>query len=56
MSKVLEIYDGVVEIVSIAREAGDRAKVAVRTNDANLDPVGTCVETTGQRFITSLKN
>jgi len=47
--EVPEIYDGVVEIVSIAREAGDRAKVAVRTNDANLDPVGTCVGPRGQR-------
>ena len=47
--EVPEIYDGVVEIVSIAREAGDRAKVAVRSNDANLDPVGTCVGPRGQR-------
>ena len=47
--EVPEIYDGVVEIVSIAREAGDRAKVAVRSNDANLDPVGTCVVPRGQR-------
>lgn len=47
--EVPEIYDGVVEIVSIAREAGDRAKVAVRTRDTNLDPVGTCVGPRGQR-------
>ena len=47
--EVPEIYDGTVEIVSVAREAGDRAKVAVRSNDPNLDPVGTCVGPHGQR-------
>ncbi|KRM12057.1 transcription termination factor NusA [Paucilactobacillus suebicus] len=47
--EVPEIYDGVVEIVSIAREAGDRAKIAVRSNDPNIDPVGTCVGPRGQR-------
>ena len=39
--EVPEIFDGVVEIVSIAREAGDRSKVAVRSRDKNVDPVGT---------------
>lgn len=47
--EVPEIYDGTVEIVSIAREAGDRAKIAVKSNDPNLDPVGTCVGPRGQR-------
>ncbi|MBX9116373.1 transcription termination/antitermination protein NusA [Enterococcus casseliflavus] len=47
--EVPEVYDGTVEIVSIAREAGDRAKVAVRSFDANVDPVGTCVGPKGQR-------
>ncbi|BAP85737.1 transcription elongation factor NusA [Paucilactobacillus hokkaidonensis JCM 18461] len=47
--EVPEIYDGVVEIVSIAREAGDRAKIAVRSNDPNIDAVGTCVGPRGQR-------
>jgi len=47
--EVPEIYDGVVEIVSIAREAGDRSKVAVRSRDKNVDPVGTCVGPRGQR-------
>lgn len=36
--EVPEIYDGTVEIVSIAREAGDRAKVAVRSNNPDIDP------------------
>lgn len=47
--EVPEIYDGVVEIMSIAREAGDRSKVAVRSLDSNIDPVGTCVGPRGQR-------
>lgn len=47
--EVPEIYEGVVEIVSISREAGDRSKVAVRSRDANVDPVGTCVGPRGQR-------
>ncbi|MBL1225623.1 transcription termination factor NusA [Enterococcus sp. BWR-S5] len=47
--EIPEVYDGIVEIVSIAREAGDRSKVAVRSNDSNIDPVGTCVGPKGQR-------
>lgn len=47
--EVPEVYDGTVEIVSIAREAGDRSKVSVRSNDPNIDPVGTCVGPKGQR-------
>lgn len=47
--EVPEVYDGIVEIVSIAREAGDRSKVAVRSHDANIDPVGTTVGPRGQR-------
>ena len=47
--EVPEVYDGTVEIVSIAREAGDRSKVAVRSFDANVDPIGTCVGPKGQR-------
>ena len=50
--EVPELYDGTVEIVSIAREAGDRAKIAVRSNDENIDPVGTCVGPRGQRVQT----
>ena len=44
-----EVYDGTVEIMSIAREAGDRSKIAVRSFDADIDPVGTCVGPKGQR-------
>ena len=43
------MYDGTVEIMSIAREAGDRSKIAVRSFDADIDPVGTCVGPKGQR-------
>lgn len=47
--EVPEVYDGTVEIVSIAREAGDRTKIAVRSKDPNIDPVGTCVGQRGAR-------
>lgn len=47
--EIPEVYDGIVEIVSIAREAGDRSKVSVRSRDENIDPVGTCVGQKGQR-------
>ncbi|GEN47391.1 transcription termination factor NusA [Ligilactobacillus pobuzihii] len=50
--EIPEIYDGTVEILSIAREAGDRAKVAVRSNNENVDPVGTCVGPRGERIQT----
>lgn len=47
--EVPEIFDGTVEIKAVSREAGDRAKVAVWSNDPNIDPVGTCVGPRGQR-------
>ena len=47
--EVPEIHDGVVEIVSLAREAGVRSKVAVATRDSNVDPVGACVGHRGSR-------
>ncbi|QZN93837.1 transcription termination factor NusA [Limosilactobacillus panis] len=47
--EVPEIKDGAVLIENIAREAGDRAKVAVYSNDDNVDPVGTCVGPRGSR-------
>jgi N utilization substance protein A len=47
--EVPEIEDGTVEIKAIAREPGHRTKVAVMSNDANVDPVGACVGPGGQR-------
>ena len=47
--EVPEIYDGVVEIRSIAREAGSRTKMAVWSNDPNVDPIGACIGPHGQR-------
>ena len=47
--EVPEIYDGMVEIKSIAREPGARSKVAVSSREANLDPVGACVGPKGSR-------
>jgi N utilization substance protein A len=48
-SEVPEIYDGIVDIVSISREAGSRTKVAVKANDPAIDPVGACVGQKGVR-------
>ena len=47
--EVAEIRDGTVEIRSIAREAGSRTKIAVWSNDMNVDPVGACVGVNGIR-------
>lgn len=47
--EVPEIYDGVVEVKSIAREAGDRSKLAVYSHEPNVDAVGTCVGPKGVR-------
>lgn len=47
--EVPEIYDGVVEIRAVAREAGFRSKIAVSSRDPNVDPVGACVGQKGSR-------
>ena len=47
--EVPEIFDGTVEIRSIAREAGSRTKMAVWSADENVDPIGACVGPRGQR-------
>lgn len=48
-SEVAEVKDGTVEIKAIAREAGSRTKIAVYSNDPNVDPVGACVGVNGAR-------
>ena len=48
-SEVTEVRDGIVEIKSIAREAGSRTKIAVYSNDPDVDPVGACVGMNGAR-------
>ena len=48
--EVVEIKDGTVVIKSIAREAGSRTKIAVASNDPNVDPVGACVGEKGKRI------
>lgn len=54
-SEVAEVKDGTVEIKAIAREAGSRTKIAVKSHDSNVDPVGACVGLNGARvnFIVS---
>lgn len=48
--EISEIYDGTVEIRSIAREAGDRSKIAVSSNKPNIDPTGACIGPKGVRI------
>lgn len=47
--EIPEIKDGIVEIKSISREAGSRTKIAVWTNDKNVDPIGACIGNKGTR-------
>ena len=47
--EVPEIYEGIVTIVAVAREPGERAKIAVASNDSSVDPVGACVGMKGSR-------
>ena len=47
--EVPEIYDGTVEIRAVSREAGERSKIAVYTNNENVDPIGACVGPKGTR-------
>lgn len=47
--EVPEIYDGIVEVVAVARDAGSRAKISVRSKDSSIDPVGACVGMRGSR-------
>ena len=48
-AEVPEIYEGIVRIVSVARESGARSKIAVQSRDADVDPVGACVGMKGSR-------
>lgn len=47
--EVPEIYDGIVQVMAVAREPGQRAKIAVTSKEANVDPVGACVGMKGSR-------
>lgn len=53
--EVPEIYDGVIEIKGVAREAGDRTKIAVSSNDKRIDAVGACVGMKGIRIQSIVK-
>lgn len=48
-TEVPEIFDGTIEIKSVSREAGSRTKIAVFSKDEDVDPVGSCIGTKGQR-------
>ena len=47
--EVPEIYDGIIEIKSSARDPGSRAKICVNSKDSSIDPVGACVGMRGSR-------
>jgi len=49
-NEIPEVFDGIIELVRIAREPGDRSKVAVRSHDERVDPVGACVGMKGIRI------
>ena len=49
VQEVPEVYDGVIEIKSVARDPGSRAKISVSSNDQTVDPVGACVGMRGSR-------
>ncbi|MGO1119659.1 transcription termination factor NusA [Rhodovibrionaceae bacterium A322] len=49
IQEVPEIYDGIIEIKSVARDPGSRAKIAVLSHDTSIDPVGACVGMRGSR-------
>ncbi|MDT8447664.1 MAG: transcription termination factor NusA [bacterium] len=48
--EVPEVFDGIIDVMGAAREPGRRAKVAVRSNDVDVDPVGACVGVRGSRI------
>ena len=50
--EIPEVYDGIIEVIAAAREPGKRAKIAVHTNDIDVDPVGACVGVRGSRIQT----
>ena len=53
--EVPEIHDGVIEVISVAREPGKRSKVAVKTNDPDIGAIGTCVGHMGSRINSIIK-
>ncbi|MDY6820663.1 MAG: transcription termination factor NusA [Deferribacterota bacterium] len=48
--EIPEVFEGIIEVKAVAREPGDRAKVAVYTTNANIDPVGACIGLKGMRI------
>ncbi|MBE7054354.1 MAG: transcription termination/antitermination protein NusA [Ruminococcaceae bacterium] len=48
--EIPEIKDGIIEVMSVSRDAGSRSKIAVKTNDENVDPIGSCIGTKGMRI------
>ncbi len=55
-TEVPEIFDGIVEIKAVSREAGMRTKMAVYSKDENVDPIGACIGPKGQRVASVVSN
>ena len=55
-TEVPEIYEGLVEIKSVSREAGSRTKIAVYSKNENVDPIGACIGPKGQRVATIVES
>lgn len=53
--EVHEIYNGIIEIKAIAREAGERCKIAVYSHNENIDPIGACIGPRGSRVQTIIE-
>lgn len=54
-TEIPEIHDGTVEIKSVAREAGSRSKISLLSNDPNVDPIGSCIGSRGNRLNTIME-
>ncbi len=54
--EIPEVRQGIVEIIRVVRDPGHRAKVAVRSTDPNVDPVGACIGTGGRRILPIVRN
>lgn len=53
--EVPEIYNGIIEIKAIAREAGERCKITVYSHNENIDPIGACIGPRGSRVQTIIE-
>ncbi len=53
--EIPELYQGILEVIKIAREPGERSKVAVQSNDKRVDPIGACIGIKGNRIVNIIR-